>query len=124
MANHPSSSADPIIPNIPVDFSASMTKNQPHDHTLPNNLGENLHNHTLPNNLGENLPNTFLNPFENTRPIDPSSPLFLHNGDNLGILLIPQPLIGENCSTCSHSMLVALSAKNKMCFIDSSLPEP
>jgi hypothetical protein len=90
MADHPSSSTHP---NIPFDFSAAMAENQPH-------------NHTLPNNLGENLPNPFLNPFVNTCPIDPSSPLFLHSDDNPRILLVSQPLTGENYSTWSRAMLV------------------
>jgi hypothetical protein len=71
--------------------------------TLPNN----------PNTLPRNNPNTFSDLFTNSCPIDPSSPLFLHNGDNLGTILVPQPLTGENYSPWSRSMLIALSAKNK-----------
>ncbi|XP_059431677.1 uncharacterized protein LOC132165206 [Corylus avellana] len=108
MAELPSSSAHPRPPS---KFSISM-ENQPPT------------SHTRPNNLEENPPNNFFNPFANTRPIDLSSPLFLHSGDNPGILLVPQPLSGENYSTWSRSMLVALSAKNKMCFIDGSFPKP
>jgi hypothetical protein len=32
--------------------------------------------------------------------------------------------VGENYNTWSHSTLVALSGKNKICFIDGSLPKP
>ena len=82
-----------------------------------------LSNH-LPNPLVANHQNTFTYPFANSRPIDPSSPLFLRSGDNPGIILVPQPLTGENYNTWSRSMLVALSAKNKMCFVDGSLSKP
>jgi hypothetical protein len=83
------------------------------------------HPHIIPNHLplARKLPINFSDLFANTCPINPSSPLFLHNGDNLGILLVPQALTGENYSTWSHAMLVALSAKNKMCIIDGSLPK-
>jgi hypothetical protein len=109
MSDIPSSSAHQY--NLLFEFSIS-TENHP-----PNS-------HTLPNNLEENPPNNFHNPFENIRPIDPSSLLFLHSGDNPRNLLVPQPLIGENYSTWSRSMLVALSGKNKICFIDGSFPKP
>jgi hypothetical protein len=49
---------------------------------------------------------------------------YLHNGDNLGLLLVPQPLIGDNYNTCSRSMWMALSAKNKLQFINGSLAKP
>jgi hypothetical protein len=63
----------------PNDFQASiMTENHPN--TSPNHL---------PNPMADNFPNTFSNPLVNTRPIDQSSLLFLHSGDNPRILLIP-----------------------------------
>jgi hypothetical protein len=93
MADHPSSSA---YPNVPSEFSLSMENQPPNSHTLPNTLEENIPNN--PNNLPRNYPNTFSDPFANCRPIDPSSPFFLHNGDNPGIILVPQPLTGENYS--------------------------
>jgi hypothetical protein len=84
MLDIPFSSSHPN--NLPSKFSISMENQQPNSHTLPNNLEE-------------NPPNNFYNPFENIRPIDPSNRLFLHSGDNPGILLVPQPLIGKNYST-------------------------
>jgi hypothetical protein len=126
MANNPSTSA------VQGDFQAS-TMAENHQHLFSsNNLSNTLandHSNGLPNPL-TNSPqnthpqNTFKDPFASSRPIDPSSPLFLHNGDNPRIILVPQPLTGENYSTWSRSMLVALSAKNKLCFIDGSLPKP
>jgi hypothetical protein len=55
---------------------------------------------------------------------NPSSPFFLKNGDHPGALLVSQPLTGENYNTWSRSMIVSLTAKNKMAFIDGSLPKP
>jgi hypothetical protein len=46
---------------------------------------------------------------------------FLHNGDNSGLLLFPQPLTSENYNTWSRSISMALSAKNKVQFIDGTL---
>ena len=49
---------------------------------------------------------------------------YLHNGDNPGLVLVPQPLIGDNYNTCSRSMRMTPSAKNKLQFIDGSLAKP
>jgi len=38
--------------------------------------------------------------------------------------IVSQPLTGENFNSWSRSMLMALSAKNKLCLIDGSLPKP
>jgi hypothetical protein len=51
-----------------------------------------------------------------------SSIYYLHHGDNPGLLLVPQPLTGENYNTWSRSMTMALSAKNKLQFIDGTIP--
>ena len=51
-----------------------------------------------------------------------SSPYYLHNRDSPGLLLVSQPLIGENYNTWSRSMTMALYAKNKLQFVDGSLP--
>jgi hypothetical protein len=93
MADHPSSSA---YPNVPSEFSLSMEHQPPNSHTFPNTLEKNLPNNpnSLPRNYPNTLPNTFSNSFANSRPIDPSSPLFMHNGDNPRIILVPQPLTG------------------------------
>ena len=124
--NNPSTSA------VQGDFQAStMAENHQHlfsSNHLPNILA-NDHSNGLPNPLADSSQNThpqntFNDPFASSCPIDPSSPLFLHNGDNPRIILVLQLLIGENYGTWSCSMLVALSAKNKLCFIDGSLPKP
>ena len=79
------------------DFQASiMVENHQHlfsSNHLPNTLAVD-HSNGLPNPLADfsqnTYPqNTFKDPFASSHPIDPSSPLFLHNGDNPGIILVP-----------------------------------
>jgi hypothetical protein len=53
-----------------------------------------------------------------------SSPFYLHHGDSPGTLLVSQPLVGNNYHTWKRSMSMALSAKNKLGFIDGSLQKP
>jgi hypothetical protein len=55
---------------------------------------------------------------------DFSNPYYLHHGDSPGSLLVSQPLAGNNYHTWKRSMSMALSAKNKLGFIDGSLPKP
>ncbi|XP_068651725.1 uncharacterized protein [Aristolochia californica] len=56
------------------------------------------------------------------RPMDYSNPYYLHHGDSPGNVLVIQLLTGENFNTWHHSMLMALTTKNKVCFVDGSLP--
>ena len=54
-----------------------------------------------------------------------SNPLYLHHGDNPALHMVIQPLNGENYNARSRSMIMmALTAKNKLVFIDGSLPQP
>ncbi|KAL5577040.1 hypothetical protein UlMin_018739 [Ulmus minor] len=55
---------------------------------------------------------------------DTSNPYFLHHSDSPGLVLVSQPLIGENYASWSHALLIALSVKNKLGFIDGSIPKP
>lgn len=55
---------------------------------------------------------------------DSGSPYFLHNGDHPGLILVSHQLTGSNYNTWSRSMEMALTAKNKLAFIDGSLPRP
>ncbi|KAF8414255.1 hypothetical protein HHK36_002255 [Tetracentron sinense] len=48
------------------------------------------------------------------------NPYYFHNGDNPGLVLVSQPLDGENYPTWSRSMLMAMTAKNKLGFLDGS----
>ena len=52
---------------------------------------------------------------------DPRSPYFLHHLDGPGLVLISQPLTGENYASWSRSMVIPLSVKNKLGFIDGSV---
>ncbi|KAJ9554588.1 hypothetical protein OSB04_018633 [Centaurea solstitialis] len=53
-----------------------------------------------------------------------TDPFFLHHSDNTGLVLVSQPLNSENYSSWSRSMIIALSVKNKIGFIDGSLVRP
>lgn len=55
---------------------------------------------------------------------NPTSPFYLPQGERPGATLGSQPLTGENYNTWSRSMIMALTAKNKLAFIDGSLPQP
>jgi hypothetical protein len=53
-----------------------------------------------------------------------SDSLVLHNRDSPSSILVSQPLIGENYNSWNRSMMMALSAKNKICLIDGSMSKP
>lgn len=53
-----------------------------------------------------------------------SNPYFLSTGDNPGIVLVSQPLYGNNYPTWSRSMLMALNAKNKVGFVTGAIAKP
>ena len=58
-------------------------------------------------------------PWEN-----PSSPYFLPSGGNLGMSLVVQHLTEEDYNTWSRAILISLDAKNKLGFIDATIPKP
>ena len=53
-----------------------------------------------------------------------SNQYFLHHSNSPNLMLVSQPLTGDNYTSCSRAMLIALSVKNKIPFIDGSLPRP
>ncbi|BAT78701.1 hypothetical protein VIGAN_02141900, partial [Vigna angularis var. angularis] len=55
---------------------------------------------------------------------NPSSPYYLHPGENPGLTLITQTLNEKNYSSWSRSMRRALLSKNKVKFIDGSIKKP
>ena len=55
---------------------------------------------------------------------DPTGPYFLQNSDHPTLILVSQPLSGENCASWNRSFVLALSVKNKVGFIDGTLPAP
>lgn len=56
--------------------------------------------------------------------LDLSNPIHLHHSDYSGSFLITKPLNGNNYSTCSRTMGIAHSAKNKMGFVDGTIKKP
>ncbi|GJT63800.1 cysteine-rich receptor-like protein kinase 8 [Tanacetum coccineum] len=63
---------------------------------------------------------------QNTEDINsPHHPLFFHPNDHPGLLLISKKLLGsENYGTLRRSLLIALSAKNKLKLINGEYEEP
>ncbi|KAM2653590.1 hypothetical protein EV2_025211 [Malus domestica] len=55
---------------------------------------------------------------------DPSSPFYIHHSNNPGMHLVSTLLTGNNYSTWSRSMRIALNAKNKFGFVDGSVKKP
>ncbi|XP_057460767.1 uncharacterized protein LOC130751228 [Actinidia eriantha] len=53
-----------------------------------------------------------------------TSPYFLHHSDGPGLVLVSQSLTGDNYASWSRAMLIALSVKNKLGFIDGSIKRP
>ncbi|CAN1328951.1 Retrovirus-related Pol polyprotein from transposon RE2 [Linum perenne] len=53
-----------------------------------------------------------------------TDPYYLHGGENPALLLVPERLDGTNYDDWSKSMLTSLGSKNKIPFIDGSLPMP
>ncbi|XP_061345605.1 uncharacterized protein LOC133291366 [Gastrolobium bilobum] len=55
---------------------------------------------------------------------DSSSPCFLQSGDHLGLVLVTHTLSGSNFHSWIRAMTLALTAKNKLAFVDGSLFRP
>ena len=55
--------------------------------------------------------------------VDPASPYFLHPSD-ASFILISTPFSGNNFNDWKRAMTIALSAKNKLGFIDGTIPKP
>jgi gag-polypeptide of LTR copia-type/Retrotransposon gag protein len=55
---------------------------------------------------------------------DPSSPLFLHHSDGPGTSLVAELLTENNYPSWSRAMRFALSSKNKLGFVDGTVPKP
>lgn len=52
------------------------------------------------------------------------SPLFLHSADHPGMMITSVQLDGSNYGQWNSAMKIALDAKNKIAFVDDSLPRP
>ncbi|KAI3443703.1 hypothetical protein Pfo_000368 [Paulownia fortunei] len=55
---------------------------------------------------------------------NPNYPFYLHYFDQPRLVLITQPLNGENYSTWSRAMLMALNIKNKESFVNGTVKQP
>jgi hypothetical protein len=56
--------------------------------------------------------------------MDSSHPYFVHQSDHPGLMLIPIKLNGTNYPSWSKSMIHALTAKNKVGFINGTIQPP
>lgn len=55
---------------------------------------------------------------------DPASPYYLHPFEGPGLVLVSQPLSGDNYSSWSRAFLVAISIKNKLGFLYGTISLP
>ncbi|GAU16422.1 hypothetical protein TSUD_117710 [Trifolium subterraneum] len=55
---------------------------------------------------------------------DTLNPYFLHPNENPGLILVNPPLSGSNYHSWSRAMTMALKSKNKLRFVNGSLPRP
>lgn len=52
---------------------------------------------------------------------DGSSPYYIHHSDNPRLVLVSQPLTGDNYASWSRAMVIVLFVKNKLDYFDGSL---
>lgn len=68
---------------------------------------------------------TTVPPDNNTRlTLDQDNPFYLHSSDNPGMKLISDSFDGTGFSNQKRSMTIALSARNKLGFVDGSIIKP
>jgi len=80
----------------------------------------------MPNSTSESTegtPNTSVQQ-DNGITIDNSHPYFLHPSDAPGMVLVNTPFDGKGYPGWRRSILISLSAKNKLGFIDEACPAP
>ncbi|XP_061348596.1 uncharacterized protein LOC133293975 [Gastrolobium bilobum] len=53
-----------------------------------------------------------------------SIPYYLQNRDHHGLILVSHSLTGSNFSSWHHALLLALTAKNKLVFVDGTIVRP
>ena len=64
-----------------------------------------------------------MNSEQSTR-LDQDNPLYLQNSDSPGMKLVNECFDGTGFSNWKRSMSIALSARNKLGFVDGSIPQP
>lgn len=53
-----------------------------------------------------------------------SDPLYLHVSDHPGMILVSKQFDGSNFGSWSKGMLISLSTKNKIGFVNCKIPKP
>lgn len=71
----------------------------------------------LPFKYGNPLPNFQPNPTQN-----PSSPFHIHPSESPSFVIVASTLVGNNYHLWSQSFRIALVSKNKMRFLNGSIP--
>lgn len=75
--------------------------------------------------MENDVPNSSLSSVSNSATDDRSNQYFLHHSGNPGLILVSQPLIVvDNYGSWSRSMMIALSVKNKLGFINGAISRP
>jgi len=57
-------------------------------------------------------------------PVDTTDPFYIHHTDHPGLVLVSKSLDGLNYLTRRRSMILALDGRNKLGFVDGSIPIP
>jgi hypothetical protein len=55
---------------------------------------------------------------------DPTNKYYLHHGESPGAILVSQSLVGDNYHTWLRSMVIALTEKNKIGFVNGVIEQP
>uniref|UniRef100_A0A803NE55 Retrotransposon Copia-like N-terminal domain-containing protein n=1 Tax=Chenopodium quinoa TaxID=63459 RepID=A0A803NE55_CHEQI len=55
---------------------------------------------------------------------DPTSPYYINPSENTALPIVSEKFSGEAYGEWKRSMIIALATKNKLGFIDGSLPKP
>jgi hypothetical protein len=56
--------------------------------------------------------------------MDSSNPFFLHHDDSTEAMIASKLLNGDNYNSWKRAMKIALSTKNKLNFVNGTLPKP
>ena len=64
------------------------------------------------------------NQIANSSQFAQDNPLYLQSSDSPGMKLVSECFDGTGFGNWKRSMIIALSARNKLCFVDGSLPKP
>ena len=74
---------------------------------------------SIPENQSNQIPTN-----NSQNQINFSDPLYLHPSDHPGLSLVSKKFDGSNFGSCSKAMLISLSAKNKIGFVNGKIKRP